>query len=61
MDELEQDGSEVLETTEEIVDEQVETAPEPDSELLKEIEDLKKKNAQLFERAKKAETKPKDD
>lgn len=63
MDEVNQDGSEVLETTEEVVEvEETETGdeetPAEDIEAIKaKAADLEQKNKQLFERLKKAEKK----
>jgi hypothetical protein len=58
-----QDGSEVLETTEKVAEETTETPEELTAEQIAELkakaakaDELEKKNKQLFERAKKAET-----
>lgn len=72
MDEQKQDAPEVLETPdtveETVIEETQETAaeetPQTDEEketLRKEVEDLKKKNAQLFERVKKQKEAPSND
>ncbi|RJQ33888.1 hypothetical protein C4568_03745 [Candidatus Parcubacteria bacterium] len=59
MDENNQDGSEVLETTEEVAEETIETPEESAEDRLTRIEaekaELEAKNKQLYERAKKAE------